>query len=54
MTDEYEKFSFDNLEKNKVKCNPKYGIAWKFMTIVKNMLLKEKNTEYLILQTHSM
>lgn len=33
-----EKFRFDNLEKNKVKCNPKYGSAWTFMTIVKNML----------------
>lgn len=41
-TDEYEQLSFDNLEKNKVKCNPKYGLPWKFMTIVKNMLLKEK------------
>lgn len=29
-------------KKTKVKCNPKYGLAWKFMTIVKNMLLKEK------------
>lgn len=41
-TNEYGKLSFDNLEKNKVKCNPKYGLAGKFMTIVKNMLLKEK------------
>lgn len=41
-TDEYEKLCFDNLEKNKVKCNSKYGSAWKSKTIVKNMLLKEK------------